>query len=122
MITIEYLASQSLSRCKRWHKDGDWNFLEWAGAMCGEAGETANAAKKIKRIDDQIQNNDNRMFGQDISLEEQRKINLELVAKEAADTILYAIIILSKSSGNPEGVLRDIFNKKSEEYGFPERI
>jgi len=31
------------------HELGDWSLLEWAGAMCGEAGETANVCKKIKR-------------------------------------------------------------------------
>ncbi len=26
-----------------------WNPLEWAGALCGEAGEAANIAKKLRR-------------------------------------------------------------------------
>ena len=31
------------------HPLEDWNALEWAGAMCGEAGEAANLCKKLRR-------------------------------------------------------------------------
>ena len=29
----------------------DWHSREWVAALCGEAGEAANAAKKIRRLD-----------------------------------------------------------------------
>lgn len=44
-------------------------------------------------------------------------------AKEVADTILYGLLLMARVGVNmPEEVLREVFNKKSEEYGFPECI
>lgn len=39
-------------RAELWHGPGTkpWTLLEWASAMCGEAGEVANVAKKLHRV------------------------------------------------------------------------
>ncbi len=58
-LTIRFLQYINAKRAWRWHQNGgikSWSALEWAGAMAGEAGEACNAAKKLKRIEDQIAN------------------------------------------------------------------
>ncbi len=91
--------------------------MEWAGAMAGEAGEACNAAKKLKRIECSVTtvNEAGRHFD---SIKEAQVA----VCKEAADTILYAVLLILRAKGDPEEVIREVFNKKSEEYGFPERL
>lgn len=118
-LDIDEVSQISVKRALRWHVNGlaDWSPLEWAGAMAGEAGEAANAAKKLRRMDMGIQsiNRGDRHFT------EKAEARAEIV-KEACDTILYALLLIASVNGNPEAALREVFNKKSEEYGFPERI
>lgn len=104
-------------RAKRWHHDGktNWNLLEWAGAMCGEAGEAANIAKKMRRLDMDLPNKE-----AGISKDNYDLLRKQL-AKEVADTIIYGLIILSEIEFNSSHVLAEVFNQKSFEYGFPER-
>lgn len=107
-------------RADRWH-DGDfrnWSTLEWAGAACGELGEAANVAKKIKRIEDGLTGNEvsDHAFLQDIA-----PLRAE-VAKECADAFLYMCILLSSVEIDFEQAIVDRFNRKSEALGFPERI
>lgn len=119
-MTINELLEINISRCNRWHPGGieEWSPLEWAGAMCGEAGEAANAAKKLLRVTSKLQNI-NAPGRQLIDIQTAQKE----VAKEVADTILYGLILMNRVGiEDPEEVLRDVFNKKSEEYDFPERI
>lgn len=108
-------------RAVRWHQSpeglNEWSALEWAGAMCGEAGEAANWAKKLKRLEDNLASlNEEGRHAQ--SLDQARYA----VAKEVADTIIYGLILISRVGYVAEDVIRDVFNKKSEEYGFPERL
>lgn len=122
-LTIDRISVASVSRTGRWHTGGitDWSELEWAGAMAGEAGEACNAAKKLKRITDGIANI-NHEEGR--SLTELDAARLQVV-KEVADTILYGILLAARVGYNGpklEAVIIDVFNKKSEEYGFPERL
>jgi NTP pyrophosphatase (non-canonical NTP hydrolase) len=120
-LTLQKLMDISIERSKRWH-DGSkpWSVLEWAGAMCGEAGECANAAKKLKRLEDLIPsiNHEARHFS---SIAE-AKMN---VVQEVCDTILYAVLVAAStgvSSLELEAAIVYVFNVKSEEYGFPERL
>lgn len=105
------------SRTKKWHNDGttNWTLLEWAGAMCGESGEAANIAKKIRRLDMNLPNKEAGIPKSDI-------VNLKAkLACEVADSIIYGIIILSELEVDASTILADVFNFKSTEYGFPER-
>lgn len=121
MLDVNDIQRASLERAKRWH-NGDihsWSVLEWAGAMAGEAGECVNFAKKMKRISEGILHIDSReglMSNVDYS-----KLNAKAV-KEAADTIMYGFCVFNVLGVDAEEVLREVFNTKSEEYGFPERI
>lgn len=123
-LTFAALIQANLSRVVRWHPAGlsDWSPLEWAGAMGGEAGEASNAAKKLKRVETQLANHDARLFGQDLSLPEQAAIHRKHIAKEVADTIIYGALLVSAVGEDLEAAIVEVFNKKSEEYGFPERL
>jgi NTP pyrophosphatase (non-canonical NTP hydrolase) len=120
-LTIRFLQYINAKRAVRWHQNGgikSWSALEWAGAMAGEAGEACNAAKKLKRIEDQIAN---------INLEEGRSLTDEQnassqVVDEIADTVIYGVLLAERVGLDLEEAIRMKFNRKSEEYGFPERI
>lgn len=119
-MSINELFQTNVKRCLHWHKNGieEWSPLEWAGAMAGEAGEAANAAKKMKRMETETAsiNKGERHYTQKIQA-------AEAVGKEVADTIIYGLLLMARVGiTDPEAVIRDVFNKKSEEYGFPERV
>ncbi len=118
-ITIAEFQKINEQRANRWHNGNmrEWNPLEWAGAMCGEAGEAANAAKKLKRLEDKIKSIN--LADRQLVTEHDAKM---AVAKECADTIIYALCLISRVDIDAECIIRQVFNSKSEEYGFPEQI
>ena len=119
-LTIQELVAANLSRVVRWHPGGlhEWSALEWAGAMAGEVGEACNAAKKLKRIDGNIQNI-NHEAGRSLT---ERSVATKQIAKEVADTFIYGALLVAVVGEDLEAAIVDVFNKKSEEYGFPERL
>lgn len=125
-LSFAEVVAKSIARANRWHNGNmdEWSALEWAAAMCGEAGECANAAKKLKRLECTIKS-----INDDFEDEKRHFTNVaearEAIGKEVADTILYAVLVAARVGYAPsqvEGILRKVFNKKSEEYGFPERL
>lgn len=119
-LTVNGLFATNLARCARWHPGGieEWSALEWAGAMAGEAGEAANAAKKLRRIEGKIANINER---QRHLLDEAEA--RAAVVREVADTIIYGLLLMARvGCVDPSKAIREVFNRKSEEYGFPERI
>jgi NTP pyrophosphatase (non-canonical NTP hydrolase) len=117
-LTIRFLQYINVKRAERWHGLNSWSALEWAGAMAGEAGEACNAAKKLKRIEGDIAN---------INLEEGRSLTdvqnaSAKIVDEIADTVIYGVLLASRVGMDLEEAIRMKFNRKSEEYGFPERI
>lgn len=124
-MNINDMMRISIERAKRWHNDDtgllrQWTTLEWAGAMCGEAGETANAAKKLRRIEQNLMSI-NESARSLVTIDQAR----EVVIREVCDTVLYAVLVAASAGCKPEDFedyLISTFNKKSEEYGFPERL
>jgi NTP pyrophosphatase (non-canonical NTP hydrolase) len=117
---FELITETSVSRCLKWHGEkglDDWSVLEWAGAMCGEAGEAANVAKKLIRLYHGMK--DNTPVGKE---EGQLEFLREKLGQEIADTFLYLILLAAKEKINLYPVIAETFNKKSKEYGFPERL
>lgn len=117
-LTIRFLQYINAKRAERWHGLKSWSALEWAGAMAGEAGEACNAAKKLKRIEDGIAN---------INLEDGRSLTdaqnaSAAIVNEIADTVIYGVLLAERVGLDLEEAIRMKFNRKSEEYGFPERI
>lgn len=117
VLSIEQLQEANLSRVARWHSLESWSALEWAGAMAGEAGEACNAAKKLKRIEDKIAsiNIGDRHYGD-------WQTAARAVGMEVADTVIYGALLCLRVDANLALCVKEAFNKKSEEYGFPERI
>lgn len=122
MIDIADFSRLQYQRGNRWHKGNmnEWSALEWAGAVCGEAGEAANAAKKLRRIE---------MSPPNINEAERQLSDIQTaqreVAKEVADTIIYGLSLLARVGyvgEDAERIIKGVFNAKSEEYGFPERL
>ena len=119
-MKINDLFAVNVERAKKWHPGGieEWSALEWAGAMAGEAGEAANAAKKLKRVESKLQN---------INAPGRSLIDVEAartaVAEEVADTVLYGLLLMARVGvTDPQSVIALVFNRKSQEYGFPERV
>lgn len=118
MITLQQLQEVNSDRARRWHTNEEepWTLVDWTNALAGEAGEACNKSKKLKRI---LTHLPNKEAGLDKSNESDLKMG---VALECGDTILYAILTINHLGYNVEDIVRHVFNKKSEEYGFPERV
>ena len=117
-MKIDELVRINLQRCERWHPDGieEWSALEWAGAMAGEAGEAANSAKKLRRIELGMKSIEASHLLTDEQLQRHN------IAKECADTILYALLLMKRVGvESPATVIADVFDEKSIQYGFSER-
>ena len=113
---FEVIREINLQRCVRWHGEKgvkDWSVLEWAGAMTGEAGEAANAAKKLKRLYSQMQ-------------QEKGPPDLEAaiaaLSQEVGDTYLYLDLLAARESIAMLRAIVDTFNRVSVREGFPERL
>jgi hypothetical protein len=103
-------------RCTTWHSEGEeWIITDWTNAVCGEAGELANKAKKIRRLD----TGTNARTG-----EQDREALVSAALDEIADVYLY--LDLTRDFLAPNVPLLDIvaskFNRTSEEFGFTERL
>jgi NTP pyrophosphatase (non-canonical NTP hydrolase) len=113
------LRAANASRYKRWHKGGleEWSVTDWATAMMGEAGEMCNAIKKLRRIEtDALNINEpGRQFTD-------RKTAVESIAKEMGDTLIYMDLLAQRLGVDLEKSIIEVFNQKSKEYGFPERL
>lgn len=114
-LTFEVLEA-NLSRVARWHSL-ERSPLEWASAMAGEAGEACNAAKKLKRIDGGLKN-----ISEPSRWLTDRDAAARAIGLEVADTIIYGVLLCARAGVDLPACIRDAFNKKSEEYGFPERL
>jgi NTP pyrophosphatase (non-canonical NTP hydrolase) len=115
-ISFAALHAAHLLRRHRWHatESRAWSIAEWTNALCGEAGEAANIAKKLLRYDLGITGN----RGED----QQRQVLTDKLARELADVVHYAVITAERAGVDLEQALVDTFNDKSEQLGFPERL
>lgn len=79
----------------------NWTPLEIAGAACGEAGEMANKAKKLKR-------------GQGVTVDD--------ILDEAADTIIYLDLLAKRLGGNLAEAVARKFNARSADIHSEVRL
>jgi NTP pyrophosphatase (non-canonical NTP hydrolase) len=118
-MSFQGLREASASRVARWHKGGleEWSVTDWATAMMGEAGEMCNAIKKLRRIETNAHN---------INVPERHltevKDAIKFIAKEMGDTLIYMNLLAQRLGIDLEKSVIEVFNQKSEEYGFPERL
>lgn len=95
------------------HTLDGWNELEWAGALCGEAGEAANVAKKLRRIADGCNVN----TGGDDAASLRSKLGAEL-----ADVVIYADLLAARVGVNLADAVAAKFNEVSDRVGFVPRL
>ena len=114
-MDITEFQKMNESRKLHWHARDTWSFAEWTNAMCGEAGEAANIAKKLLRLEDELPNKE---AGLDRNNREELQAKL---GKEVADSIIYGLLIMSKLGLDASEIIANVFDQKSIEYGFKER-
>lgn len=113
-LTVRRLQAINGLRCRRWHNpDTDaWTGADWSNAMCGEAGETANVVKKLRRHE----------TGTATGIDPPQTKLLEDLSAEIADTILYALLLADHYGVDVATALIFKFNAVSRRQGFPERL
>lgn len=113
-LDLDHLLKINLQRCEAWHKgDEPWTPERWITAIVGELGEMANNVKKEFRAKD----------GSVGILKGESLENLhEEIEKEWADTMLYMILFAGYNNINPSEAIRKVFNAKSEQLRFKERL
>jgi NTP pyrophosphatase (non-canonical NTP hydrolase) len=115
---FQYITEVNASRVLGWHGVADkWSLLEWAGAMCGEAGEVANIAKKIRRVELGI--NPEAKGGNSEGNLAQFKIAL---GEEIADTFIYLNLLAHEAGIDMYDAIQTKFNAVSIRDGHPERL
>lgn len=105
-LNFDRLRKQNVSRCEDvFHAIDDWSPTDWACAMAGEAGETCNAVKKLRRLDDDQRRNLTSATAQVLVAE---------IAKELADTIIYADLLAARLGIDLGEAVRAKFNEVSD--------
>lgn len=115
MLTFEEFARINAARADRWHgADGDpWTLADWLVATCGELGEAANVAKKLRRIAGGTPGN---------KPEDTEGALRDAFAEELADTLAYLFLTARAAGVDLETAAVEKFNAVSIKHGFPERL
>lgn len=115
--TFRALREMNLQRAARWHGSDSipWTGADWSNAMCGEAGETANAVKKMRRLE-------TRVSSQNVAQPAEIATAREMIAKEIGDTLIYLDLLAAHYSIDLGETVCKVFNQVSEREGFPERL
>jgi len=96
------LRRVNVQRCESlWHPLNDWNVVEWAACMAGEAGEACNIAKKLK-------------LGGPVTVAD--------LAKEIADVTIYADLLAASQGISLWSAIVHKFNEVSERKGSDIRL
>jgi NTP pyrophosphatase (non-canonical NTP hydrolase) len=115
MLTFKEAQEANVARCQDPagfnHLLHSWSIAEWTNAMCGEAGEAANIAKKLIRFRDGVRGN----------TETQAQL-AEKLGRELGDTVIYAMLTAARLGIDLGEVVQDAYNRKSAEIGYPGRI
>ena len=111
-LTVRAIQAINAARSARWMAGTPgWTTLEIAGELAGEVGELANVCKKIRRSEMGVP-------GNKVSDDE-----LYLMARgELGDVMIVLMLTASKLGIDLQEAVRDAFNAKSEQMGFPERL
>lgn len=112
-LSFDTLRAANVARVRRWHADDDsWTVADWSNAMCGEAGETANVVKKIRRWETGL------VGSRDPSIDVLRG----QLADEIADTLIYLDLLAAHQGIDLAAAVVSKFDAVSEREGFPERL
>ncbi len=115
-LSFDRLRAVNVDRCVNGfgHTLESWSPAEWTNALAGEAGEAANVAKKMLRHRDKVAGNQ----GDDTDLALLR----EKLGRERADVVSYADLCAARQGLDLAQLVRDVFNRKSEQIGSPARL
>jgi len=83
-----------------------WLLSQWTNALCGEAGESANFAKKIER-------------GDFPDTEEGRAAARDAIGKELADTVCYCDLAAQRAGIDLGQYVTNKFNEVSTKQNLP---
>lgn len=118
-MDLKAFSKANLARCIS--KEGfnhtleSWSFAEWTNAIGGELGEAQNLTKKLLRHRDNIAGNLKEIDKDPVSLKRR-------AAEELGDAMAYIDLAIQNLGEDTEEILRFIWNRKSEEIGYKERI
>lgn len=105
-MNLYKLRIANVERCEQvFHPLNHWSPTDWACAMAGEAGETCNAVKKLRRLDDGTNT------AKDPRTEAE---HLESIASEIADTIIYCDLLAARLGIDLPDAIRRKFNEVSD--------
>ena len=113
-LTFKRMRELNVARSRKWENGAVWSLSDWMTALVGEVGEAANFIKKLNRLRDGMTGN---------KLEDRDpEVLREKFRKELGDIQLYLDLIADAAGIDLEQAARDVFNQKSEELGFEERM
>ncbi len=108
-LSFDRLREVNVSRCEDvFHPLGAWGPTDWATAMAGECGEACNKVKKLRRLDG---------ADKEIDTPAERTRLIEEVAKELADTIIYADLLAARLGIDLGQAVTEKFNEVSTKRG-----
>ncbi len=119
-MTINELAQTNLQRCAHWLEQGleDGTAPEWAGLMQSDARESVSLVKRLRSLESHFASTDKDEY-HSAPLDDARRA----VAKKVVDTLLYGLLLMSSVGiDDPEKIICEVFNEKSEEYGLAEKL
>lgn len=114
-MTFEKFSRVNLERCKAWHPgfpNDAWTGADWSNAMCGEAGETANVVKKLRRAE----------CGTPGAVDPDYGELLADLADEIGDVYAYLDLLASYYEIDIEEAIRNKFNFISDREGLPNKL
>jgi len=113
-MELNDMVARCWQRTKTWHQtDKPWVDERWITAIAGELGEMANNVKKLFRASD---GSVGILKGESIESLQQE------IDKEWADVMIYMMSYAAYRGINAEATIAQVFNAKSEQLGFDERM
>lgn len=113
VLALKEFRAINVARSNRFHQGGlnEWTALEWAGAMTGEAGECANACKKLRRME---------LNAHSVNNYANMGVAIRKIASEAAGTFIYLDLLCARLGIDLGQAIVEEFNYVSAREGFPE--
>jgi NTP pyrophosphatase (non-canonical NTP hydrolase) len=112
-LTFKRFQQVNLDRCNEGfrHSVDNWSLLEWAGAMCGEAGEAANVCKKLLRKKQKI-------GGTWADKDPEERALLGQLSEEIGDVITYLSLLADAAGLDLEKCVALKFDHVSDKAGW----
>jgi NTP pyrophosphatase (non-canonical NTP hydrolase) len=114
-LTFERFSDANRKRCESPqgfnHRLDGWSTPDWMTAVLGELGEAANIVKKLNRVRDGIPGNKETI--------EQLATKLR---RELGDTFVYLDLLCQSLGFTIAEAAVEVFEAKSAEIGYPERL